>query len=88
MTLLMQRQADNAKAINNVSNTLLTNHTAVMGLLTDISKTESSNSGKLGFIKGVLVIFAASTVGGGTAAVTVGNEELTGFLQLLAKLVL
>jgi len=88
ITLLAQRQQSNAKAIDNLNHTILNNHSSQMQVLSDISKTQSEASNKLGFIRGALLSFGVTTLGGGTAAVTAGNESVINFLKMAKDLIL
>ena len=85
-SLLAQRQIENANAIADLNKNALTNHNAQMEMLLSISTKQSQTSDKLGFIRGVLLAFGITTVTGGTAAVTVGEENLTAFISFISAL--
>lgn len=88
MTLLAQRQENNAKAISDLSNTISNNHAAQIQLMQDIAKTGNETNNKLGFIKGAFAVLCLLTVGSGGAVATVGNESAIELLKMIAGLFL
>ncbi len=86
MTLLAQRQQHNAKAIDDLNANMMSNHSAQMNTMRQLSSDSKKVSTRLGFLNGVLIVSFLSTAGL-VGAVNSEEKNILGILELILKFI-